>query len=382
MRADLLVVGGGPAGLATAICAAQEGLRPVVVDARRLPLDKACGEGILPAGVEALHEMGVALRAGARQVFRGIRYVEGDLAAEGRFRGGPGWGVRRTALVEGLVGRARDLGVELHYGCRVTAWRRDDRGVVAATARGPVEAGLLVGADGLHSRIRAEAGLAGPRRGGRERLGVRRHYAVVPWSDCVEVHLAGDVEAYVTPVARREVGVALLWSGGARREGELLARLPALRDRLAGACPTSAPRGAGPFRQVVRRRHAPRVALVGDAAGALDPITGEGITLSLLAARALARTLARGAPLGAYERAYRRIVRTPSRMTSLLLAIAPRRRLRRRVIATLARCPELFDHLLAVNDGRASLHGLGVGGLARLAAGLAAPPAPGRAQSL
>ena len=184
MTTDLAIVGGGPAGLATAIIAAEHGLESIVVDRRALPLDKACGEGLMPES--------------GRTPFVGVRYVDGDVVAEGRFPGGPGWGVRRTALVAGMVARARALGVTLRYECAAREWRSLDDGIELATDAGGVRARLLVGADGLASAIRRDAGLGGPPRG-RRRFGMRRHYAVAPWSPFVEVHWGARAEAYVTP---------------------------------------------------------------------------------------------------------------------------------------------------------------------------------------
>ena len=371
--ADLLVCGAGPAGLATALYAARAGLRAVVIDARVPPFDKACGEGVMPAGVAVLRELGVRIPAGGFAPFEGVRYVEGDLVAEGHFRGGPGWGVRRTALSAGLRRRAAEQGVELRFGTRLEDWRvLPGGGIEADTSAGRLEAGLLVGADGLRSRIRRQAGLERPWRGAR-RLGTVRHFEVAPWSRFVEVHLAGGLEAYVTPVGPQAVGVALMWNGDARRYDDLLRSFPALRERLDGAVVPGPDRGAGPFRQGVRRRFAPGVALVGDAAGYLDPLTGEGITLGLQTARALVEVVAAKAPMERYEHAYRRLSASYYRMTALLLAIAPRRPLRRRVIAALARHPDLFDHFLLVNDGRAGLAGIGLSGAARLLGALAAP---------
>lgn len=328
---DVLVAGGGPVGLGAAILAAQAGLSVTVVEPRAAPIDKACGEGLMPGAVAALAAMGVR-PPGAR--FAGIRYVDGDAAAEGRFREGPGLGVRRTALHAALSTRARALGVARVEG-RVDDVRQDDDGVAAAGLR----ARWLIAADGLHSPVRRRLGLdLPPRRPAR--YGVRRHFAVAPWTDLVEVHWAPDAEAYVTPVAPDTVGVALLFARPAPGGFEpLLARFPRLAARLAG--PATPPLGAGPFEQRVRRRVAGRVLLVGDAAGYLDPLTGEGVRLGLAQARALVRCLVAGRPL-AYEHAWRRLARRYWLLTDGLLRLR-RSPLRRALVPTLRACPWLFD---------------------------------------
>jgi len=378
MNADLAIVGGGPAGLATAIAAATRGLAVVVVDKRPLPLDKPCGEGVMPGAVRALGALGVDVPAWGRTPFVGIRYVDGDVVAEGRFAGEPGWGVRRTALVEGLVARAARLGASLRYGVPVRAWRRSGGEVVLETGDDAIRARLLVGADGLRSAVRRDAGLDLGARG-RRRFGVRRHYALAPWSPFVEVHWTAGTEAYVTPAGPSRVGVAFLWDA---RDGDafaapgggvfdrLLARFPALAERVAGAAPESEVRGAGPLRRDVRARHADGVALVGDAGGYLDALTGEGLTLALESARALVDVVADGRPLADYERAYRRLSRTYYLMTALMLWVAAHPALRHRVVRTLARRPELFDRMLAINAGERPISSLGVAGVARLLQGV------------
>src|SRR4029077_15432559 len=100
--------------------------------------------------------MGVEVAARGSPAFIGICCRAGDVVAEGRFPRGPGWGVRRTALMQGMILRAQALGVDLRYGCEVTRWQRPGRDVVVDTNRGAVRARLLVGADGLRSRVRQQ----------------------------------------------------------------------------------------------------------------------------------------------------------------------------------------------------------------------------------
>jgi flavin-dependent dehydrogenase len=154
---------------------------------------------------------------------------------------------------------------------------------LALDGGGAVAARWVLGCDGLHSTVRRLAGLGAGSDG--RRYAVRRHAAVAPWSSRVEVHWGPSVEAYVTPVGPGEVGVAVQ---GPRGSGlaEALAELPALRDRLAGADWTTAPRGAGPLRQRVRARTSGRVLLAGDAAGYVDALTGEGLRVGMASARA------------------------------------------------------------------------------------------------
>ena len=355
---DLLVVGGGPGGLATAIRARLAGLDARVIDRARPPIDKACGEGLMPDAVARLREIGVEPRG---LPLRGIRYVDGDLVAEGHFPGAGGLGVRRTELHAALVRRAEETGVDLRWGVKA-------EGLTAAgiqTDQGTFAARWIVGADGLRSQVRTWAGLDGgpsPLR----RFGVRRHFAVNPWSDCVEVHWGPECEAYVTPVAGGEVGIAMLWSGRKADFDGLLASFPALQEKVADAAVTSRDRGTGPLQQRVRAVFRGRVALVGDAAGYLDAITGEGLAVTLHESAALVAALVAG-DLAPYAAAHRRINRLPNFMTSMVLALERRPRLRRRAIRALAAEPALFARLLGIHARTLPPRGLGLEGALRLA---------------
>ena len=203
------------------------------------------------------------------------------------------------------------------------------------------------------------------------RFGVRRHFEMAPWSDFVEVYWGPDCEAYVTPVAPDQVGVAMLWSGRKADFEDLLATLPALRDRIAGAPPSSRDRGTGPLHQRVRAVRHGNVALVGDAAGYLDAITGEGLAVALHESAALVEALVAG-DLSRYESAHRRINRLPNFMTGLVLALERRPRLRARAVRALAAEPALFSRLLGIHARTLPPRRLGVDGVLRLAWRLAA----------
>jgi len=218
---DVLVVGGGPVGLAAAIGCAQAGLSVAVLEPRGVPVDKACGEGVMPAGIRRLAALGVDPPG---YPLCGIRYTDGRHQADARFSRGEGRGVRRTALHAALAQRALALGIPV-LPSRVTAFKQHDGHVSAAG----VDARYLVAADGLHSGIRralerdatvsARPGPAGRRgrtgggvpAGPPPRYGLRRHFRVAPWTDLVEVHWSARAEAYVTPVADDVVGVAVLF---------------------------------------------------------------------------------------------------------------------------------------------------------------------------
>ncbi|HMD22780.1 MAG TPA: FAD-dependent oxidoreductase, partial [Streptosporangiaceae bacterium] len=115
---DVLVVGGGPVGLATAISCALAGLSVTVAEPRAAPIDKACGEGVMPAAVRRLAALGV--KPDGRPL-RGIRYVGERHHADARFRHGDGLGVRRTVLHAALAERAAALGIPV-MSARVTAF--------------------------------------------------------------------------------------------------------------------------------------------------------------------------------------------------------------------------------------------------------------------
>ncbi|MDQ1531341.1 MAG: hypothetical protein QOE37_1446, partial [Microbacteriaceae bacterium] len=228
-------------------------------------------------------------------------------------------------------------------GVEVTQARVDrlDQGADAVTVAG-VRARYAVGADGLHSTVRRLAGLEG-RPARRPRYGLRRHFAVRPWSDLVEVHWRPGFELYVTPVGDEVVGVAVL----GRRGLDLAAaieQVEPVRAQLAGTQPLDEVRGAGPLRQRARARTGGRVALVGDAAGYVDALTGEGLAVGFASARELVAAVERS-DLPAYERGRLRTARTSRLITEGLVGLAGSP-LRGGVVPAASAAPSVFGFVV------------------------------------
>lgn len=331
---DLLVVGGGPAGLATALYGARAGLEVTVVERRSGVLDKACGEGMMPHTVAHLERLGIDPDGAP---LRGIRYVHGRHRAEAAFRAGKGRGVRRTVLHEALLDAAHLAGVEF-VTASVGDVEQDGESVRACGLR----ARYLAAADGLHSPIRRELGLARP-AAGPKRWGIRRHVEMAPWTDSVEVHWAsrsGAGEAYVTPVGHDRVGVAILSSSKGGFDAKL-ADFPELRDRTAGFA-HGPDRAAGPLRQRVAHRVAGRVLLVGDAAGYIDALTGEGMGLAFGAAELLVDCLGTGR-VDQYDRRWRQLTRRYRMLTAALVTAGAHGPVRRTIVPAAAALPAVFE---------------------------------------
>ena len=335
---DLVVAGGGPVGMAAALHARGAGLSVVVREPRSGPIDKACGEGLMPGAVAELADLGVHPRG---RELTGIHYLDGTADRPGvtaRFAVGPGRGVRRTVLHDALAQRVAESGIEIDSRPVEDVRDAGDHLLVDGEA-----ARYLIAADGLHSPVRRMLGLdaATP---GRRRFGLRCHVQQEPWTSYVEVHWSRRAEAYVTPVDDDLVGVAVLSDAGTRFD-DLLDDFPLLRVRLTGD--RTRVMGAGPLRQRATSRSAGRVLLVGDAGGYVDALTGEGIALGLAQARVAVESLAAGRP-EAYDRRARRLGMRHELLTHALLSATSHQVVRRRLVPAAERVPWLFS--AAVNQ--------------------------------
>jgi 2-polyprenyl-6-methoxyphenol hydroxylase-like FAD-dependent oxidoreductase len=351
VKTDVAIAGGGPAGLAAAIAARRKGLRVAIFEgvAPAAAIDKCCGEGLMPDALEALTELGVEIPSSSRMPIQGVRFLECGHAAEARFAGQTGAGVRRTTLSSVLLDHARQAEVSIFWGKPVRGLTA--RGLLAGDEE--VECRWIVGADGSQSAMRRAAGLESPSACPR-RFGLRRHFRIEPWTDLVEAHWAHGVQAFVTPVEENEIDVAVLSSDSQLRYPEALSLFPELRARLAGAGATSNVRGAVTASRRLDRVTTGNLALLGDASGSVDSVTGLGLAMAFQQAVALGEALERE-DLSFYALQHHRLARRPRVMESVMLAMDQRDTLRRRAIRALEAEPVHFSSLLSVHTGTSSV---------------------------
>ena len=335
-------------GLASAIALRSRGFSVTVADPALPPIDKACGEGLMPDALESLARLRVTLGPEYVFPFRGIRFLGGGNAVDASFPNGSGVGIRRTHLHQALIDRAEEAGATLLWGTAVRGL--SERGVTLGHMK--VDCRWVVGADGENSRVRQWAGLESTRHKSL-RFGFRRHYRIRPWADCVEIYWGSGSQIYVTPIGPEEICVAVISRDSHLRLDQAFPFHAELHARLKNAAVTTSERGAVSATRRLARVYRDRVVLVGDASGSVDAITGEGLRLGFEQGMALAEALA-GNDLKAYGAAHRRLARRPAFMAGLMLALDHSDWLRRRVLSALSSEPRIFATQLAMHVGTAT----------------------------
>jgi flavin-dependent dehydrogenase len=344
---DVFVVGGGPAGLAAAIAARKRGFDVIVADGARPPIDKPCGEGLMPDALSVLRELGVVINPEEGFAFRGIRFVDEGVEVDGQFPFGQGLGLRRPLLHQKMIERAQQVDVKLLWNTSVSGLSRDG----ALVAGEKIVARWIIGADGIRSRVRRWCALETPILT-QPRYAFRRHYHVQRWTDCMEIYWGRNSQAYVTPVGHREICLVVISRNPALRSASIATEFPKLAEHLALA-ESNAEQGAVTLTCGFQRVYRDNVALIGDASGSVDAITGEGLCLSFHQATALADALAAG-DLSRYQAAHRHLARRPTLMGRMLLLLDRQPKLRHRAMRVLAAHPDLFARLVAVHVGATS----------------------------
>jgi flavin-dependent dehydrogenase len=303
---QLLVVGGGPAGAASAWFAAQAGIDVVLVDRAHFPRAKPCAEYLSPEGARILAAMGVleTLERQAAALTGMVVHapsgdqIHGEFVARHGFRGfrDRGLGIRREILDTVLVHRARDCGVRVCEGVKVEDMLRDASGrVCGVRVRGEsgsqeIMASMVVGADGLRSVVARRLGLAHSARFPK-RIAIVAHYrGVAGMTSLGEMHVTSGGYVGLAQVGAGVTNVALVVPARMVRtmtgdpEAFLvrwIAQHPRIAARLATAERVTPVRVTGPFASRARRPWTAGAVLVGDAADFFDPFTGEGIFAAL-----------------------------------------------------------------------------------------------------
>ncbi len=383
MDADVAIVGGGPVGSALALMLSRAGRRSILVERARFPRDKACGEGLMPAGVHLLEAVGVSLSRFPE--VSGVSYRlpsstrpangERTVSVRGGFRRGRGRGVRRTAFDALLAETAATASeVETRFGCQATGIEARRDAVTVHTTEGAIWARYAVGADGLRSQVAKWMGWAATPRAPHRYALVGHLVAPEHGVDEILVTLLESCEVYTAPSGPDELLVALLASKdelrfSGRPASDIYDSAVARAHPEFAGCVRGGLRGVGPFWTRPPAVAEGRVFLVGDAAGFLDPLTGDGITAGLTAARKLADLLIEADP--AADRAYRiwEAGRWRRRLllARLALSLTGSSKRARRAMNGLARHPSALDRLLEVNEGSRSPLALWPGDWAALA---------------
>jgi menaquinone-9 beta-reductase len=345
---EVIIVGGGPAGLTAAVALRARNFNVTVVDAGQPPVEKVCGEGLLPETLDSLGAIGVKPESLVGVPFGGIRYIASKTQVEAKFPHGHALGIRRSELHRLLLTAATDAGAEFLWKTRVDGLEEDGIHVAGQLMR----ARWIIGADGHASQMRRWAGLDDG-ASSQQRFAFRQHFRVKPWTDFLEVHWSRTAQAYVTAVGAEEICVVVMSRDPRLRMRRALNDFPELAGRLRGHAVIDKERGAISRNRVLRRVTKGRVALLGDASGTVDAITGEGLGLAFRQVRALQDAIACG-DLHAYEAAHRRLRRKPQFMAKMLLTMDRSFVLQQRAMSVLALRPGVFERLLSVHAGKGS----------------------------
>jgi 2-polyprenyl-6-methoxyphenol hydroxylase-like FAD-dependent oxidoreductase len=372
---EFLIIGGGIAGSTLAILLGRQGRAVGLIERDSFPREKPCGEGLMPAGVAVIERLGLKPAAGGVP-FEGIRYHHNGRTVEARFPSAPGlpdYGIaqRRYRLDRLLFETARGTpGVRAQTSSSTGGLLREGGRVAGAIVDGEaIRAKLVIGADGANSRVRSLLGWNIPTA--RKRVGARAHFRLARGrapERFVHVFLLDGCELYVTPLPDGEAGVALLAEASAIDAPLDAAFLEwrnqprALAEYLDGAVQTTELMARSPLESRSRRASAPGVALLGDAAGSTDPITGGGMAQALLSAALLAGCLeGKNASdpswMPAFEHGRRRLLRDYRRVTRLVLWLSRNPRAAALGFESARRYPALLSRLIGVSAGLCPLVG-------------------------
>jgi len=379
MKAEVLIAGAGPAGAAVALELARNGVAVTIVDRARFPRRKVCGEYLGDGALAAFERLGLARRIEAlASPLRGVRVRAAGAAATTLEFSRPALAIERRELDAIVLDAARAAGA-IHLTGQVEELVRGDGRVAGAIVRDEsgalrtFESRVVVGADGLGSIIARKLALT--RVGGGGRYAVGGHYRGMALADYVEMYVGEGAYLALNPLPMDTINLMLVvprdrvraWSGAIDAGiAGLAARLTEGRIELDSADRIGARVSIGPLAHRTKRAVVPGALLVGDAAGFVNPFTGQGVDLALFgaarAARAIQTALRRphdeAAAFAAYDRELRAELRARRRLAALVELLVDVPFLARRAAERVARFPSAGTALLEALGGVAPAVGV------------------------
>lgn len=366
---DVVIVGAGPAGVACALTLAKHNLEVALVEKRAFPVVKACGESILPMGVAHLKKLGILERIKPEHYHptEGICYHINHHSSKANFIDGYGLGINRSILSQAFSAAINDYPSITMFDH--TAIKDIDFPFLTFMHKEKLfhcSSNFVVGADGLRSRVREILGIKTKLPHFR-RWAMTAHFGVEPWSSLVEIYLHNNAEAYVSPTGPKEVNIVLMWSPkkySVKTKSpffSLLSLFPELEKRLNPPFMLHKAHAIGPFHHRAKRRFTTlQAALIGDAAGYTDPLTGEGINYGLfegqLLGQKLASRLAAGQSMSQNDLRYFQLVanlkKLPHEMLTYgMLLMQSQPALFERVVHYFNRKPNVLSALTGISAG-------------------------------
>jgi len=377
MFQHILIIGGGPVGLFTAIVLAQDGFDVSVIEKNNWPVDKVCGEGIMPTGVKLLKDYGVLdlIPEEAKCKFHGIHYKnKNGQIVRGQFKSDYGLGIKRLDLSQGLYLKAKSFSnIRLYHDHELLALNQYDN-QFAATVKVHGENDevtlngfdLLLGCDGLRSRVRSLLQLDSLPPFKLKRMGARIHVEIAPWNDMVEVWWSKSIEAYVTPTSKESVNILFSWDIkkiSPQSKGPqlgLLQYFPELEEKIKGHKILDSIRSIGPLAVSSKTPDQNNVFLLGDARLFMDGITGEGLSIGFETAYLLRSVMAKYKG-NDFSLNFHQLVQTKLdtyvRVTKFALFFSSHTILRAGVFWILTIFPTIFKFLIEFNMGRINIWG-------------------------
>ncbi len=360
---NIAIIGAGPAGLSTAIALAQKGQLVSIFDKASLPINKVCGEGILPTGVKYLTNIiGVEFISKIESYpFKGIKYIDSNgTIAIGEFNNSKGFGIKRLKLAQALYSLCKTFPNITFYENHKLITLKSSPKQLEFTVENSLDKSTktfadfnyLIGADGRLSTVRNLISNKGKKPTSLKRKGARLYIATPPWTNMVEVYWANNIEAYVTPNSHKSIGIMFSWDlkNFKANEDTLLSFFPTLKEKIDNKERQGPLMYIGNFAHQSQEASVDNIAFIGDAVVFMDGVTGEGLSLAFEAANLLSESIIND-DLISYNIDIKKLKNKYIVITNLALLLTQHKFLRKCIIKLFSLFPTIFRFVLKTNMG-------------------------------